>query len=274
MNHIYVDGSYFIFYRVYAICVWWKNAHKDQPLSDPSTNEEFVEKYKKVFVDKIKEIPKKLGLKKQPCRIFVGRDCTQETIWRNSLFSEYKHGRNEAKNKETNIGFFFKLTYDEQLFEQAGVEVIYSHDQLEADDCIYLASKKHMSMSQDQSISCFVIASDHDYLQLASNMFRIFDLKYKDISTSKTSYANADKDLFMKVVLGDKSDNISPVFKNKRFGKAKAEKCYDDKYLFNKYLSEDISANEQYEKNSLLIDMKNIPTDLINSFYNKYGMNI
>jgi len=270
MNHIYIDGSYFIFYRIFALCIWWKNAHKNEPLTDPSTNIEFVDKYKKVFIDKVKEIPKKLGLKKQPNRIFVGRDCTQETIWRNSLFAEYKHGRNDVKNKEVNISFFFKLTYDEQLFEKAGVEIIYSHENLEADDCIYLASKKHIS--HDNTLKCFIIASDHDYLQLASDMLRIFDLKYKDLTTSKTSYADAYKDLFMKIILGDKSDNISPVFKNKRFGKTKAENCYDDKELFNQYLLEDITANEQYEKNCLLIDMKNIPIDLVNSFYNKYGM--
>ena len=41
---------------------WWKVA-KDQELGNPAENEEFVEKYRKTFVSKIKEIPKKLKLK-------------------------------------------------------------------------------------------------------------------------------------------------------------------------------------------------------------------
>ena len=57
-NYILIDGSYFIFYRVFALQVWWKNAKPDQPLIDPFYNEEFVEKYIHTFNTKIQEIKK------------------------------------------------------------------------------------------------------------------------------------------------------------------------------------------------------------------------
>ena len=269
MNHIYIDASYFVFYRVFALCVWWRNAKKDQPLEDPSMNEEFVEKFCSTFVDKIKEIPKKLGLKKMPYKIFVARDCPQNSIWRKSIFPEYKHGRKQEKNKEANVGDFFRIARDEQLFEKAGVELIYEHEHLEADDCIYLASKKHMEVIED--IKCFIISSDHDYLQLISERVKLYDLKYKDISTSKTAFVEPAKNLFYKIVLGDKSDNIKPVFQGKKVGPKTVDKYYTDREIFEKALQENDTFQETYNFNNQLINMSCIPEQLVYSFYRKYN---
>lgn len=269
MNHIYIDASYFIFYRVFALCVWWRNAKKDEPLIEPALNDEFLEKFCSTFVDKIKEIPKKLGLNKQPYKIFVARDCKQTTIWRMKLFPEYKQGRNQVKNKEANISAFFRIAHEQKLFENAGIELIYEHDHLEADDCIYLASKKHMEV--EPHIKCFIIASDHDYLQLISDKVKLYDLKYKDVSTSKTAYDDSAKNLFCKIVLGDKSDNIGPVFKTKKVGIKTVEKYYDDGELFSKALDNCEGAKEAYKLNCQLIDMSMIPDDLQYSFYRNYN---
>ena len=51
---IFVDGSYFCFYRYYAILNWWKNAYPEEPLEDPFQNEKFVEKFKKTFAELLK----------------------------------------------------------------------------------------------------------------------------------------------------------------------------------------------------------------------------
>ena len=45
-NYILIDGSYFIFYRVFALHIWWRNAKPEIKLENPFQNEEFVEKYK------------------------------------------------------------------------------------------------------------------------------------------------------------------------------------------------------------------------------------
>ena len=44
---IYIDGSYFCFYRYHALLTWWKNAYPEQSevLLDPYNNEKFVEKF-------------------------------------------------------------------------------------------------------------------------------------------------------------------------------------------------------------------------------------
>lgn len=73
---IFVDGSYYNFYRYYGLTNWWKNAYPEEPLEDPYQNEQFVEKFKKTHVENLKQIPKKLKLDKKINPILiVGKDC-------------------------------------------------------------------------------------------------------------------------------------------------------------------------------------------------------
>ena len=44
---IFVDGSYYCFYRYYALLTWWKNAHPETNLNEPYENKDFVDKFKK-----------------------------------------------------------------------------------------------------------------------------------------------------------------------------------------------------------------------------------
>jgi hypothetical protein len=44
---IFIDGSYFCFYRYHSLLTWWKNAFPNDNLEDPYQNEIFVEKFKK-----------------------------------------------------------------------------------------------------------------------------------------------------------------------------------------------------------------------------------
>jgi 5'-3' exonuclease len=109
-----------------------------------------------------------------------------------------------------------------------------------------------------------------DYLQLASDKVKIFNLKYKDITESKNCFKDAEKDLFCKIVAGDKSDCIPSVFK--KCGIKTAEKYWNDKDKFNKKLEEDIDAMEQYHLNKIIIDFDNIPYNLVMEFKEKYGL--
>ena len=58
-NFILIDGSYYIFYRYFAILQWYKCSHKGVKPENPSENAEFVEKFRTTFVSKLKNIPKK-----------------------------------------------------------------------------------------------------------------------------------------------------------------------------------------------------------------------
>ena len=176
-NYILIDGSYFVFYRYYALMQWWKNAKPDDDLGNPIENELFVTKFKETFIKKIKELPKKLKIK-DPI-IYVGKDCPREKIWRMKLFPDYK--KNRVHDDSFMGGPFFKMTYEEKLFEQAGAKKVLKCKQLEADDCVALTIKHLLKENPLNQIT--IIASDHDYLQLMSNYVNIYNLKYKNLST-------------------------------------------------------------------------------------------
>ena len=51
-NIIIIDGSYYCFYRFHALCMWWKKSHDNESVEDPINNEEFVQKFDKLFIEK------------------------------------------------------------------------------------------------------------------------------------------------------------------------------------------------------------------------------
>ena len=206
-NFIFIDGSYFVFYRYYALLNWFKLARKDEKMdkeNPPIENLEFVDKFKKTFVSKMKEIQKKLKIE-NPI-IIVGRDCPRATIWRMKYLSTYKGNREYS---DFLGGPFFKLAYEEDLFIKGGANKVLKYPELEADDCLAILTKKVKKTFPDGKIS--IITSDMDYLQLSCENVELYDLKFKKLTERKSSYNNAEKDLFVKILTGDKSDNITGI---------------------------------------------------------------
>ena len=255
---ILIDGSYFIYHRYYSLKNWWNNAKRVNESDTPFENESFIDKYKSTFVSKVKEVQEKYSTIANPI-ILAGRDCNSRDIWRRKLFAEYKHGR---KKDDVGVKDSFMIAYTEELFTKAGVQAILYDDNLEADDCIAITVKHIIDKYPDAKIT--IITSDMDYLQLANERVRIFNLNYKELVESKQSFKNAEKDLFCKIVAGDKSDNISSVFS--RCGIKTAAKYYENKSSFHKKLQSDEKAQEIFALNETLIDFKKIPSHLVERF--------
>ena len=264
---IFIDGSYFCFYRYHSLLTWWKNAFPEQSdvLLDPYQNQEFVDKFRKTFVDNVAKIPKSLKLDKNDRPIIiVGKDCKRENIWRNELFPNYKGTR--AKGSEDGFmgGPFFKMAYEEQLFIQGGARSILKHPKLEADDCIAISVKHLLKEYPDCNI--YIITSDKDYLQLAQERVHLYNLAFKDLTEQKSCTGDSNCDLFCKIVTGDVSDNIPSVFP--KCGPKTALKYFENRDLFEKKLQESSAFQIQYELNRKIIDFNYIPEELVNEFMN------
>ena len=255
-----------------------------------------------IIIDKCKEIPKKLKCK--DATIFVAIDCPRANIWRNKLFTllehcsdisednlltqlnnldaiqvdtsniledaTYKGGRKQ--DPIINAGPFFKLVYQEKLFQQAGITTVLSHPELEADDCIALTLRYYTSLYKsipDDSSSItqqyIIIANDHDYLQLVTPTIRLINLKYREISCE-----NSDAALFIKCVQGDKSDNIKGIFK--RCGKKTAMAYYENKQRFHQQLQKEFGSYKRFLINQRMIDFKWIPERLVQEFYTFHNL--
>lgn len=258
---IFVDGSYFCFYRYYALLQWWKNAYPDEPLDDPYQNEKFVEKFRKTFVEHLKQIPKKLKLNKNITPIMiVGKDCKRENIWRMKIFLKYKANRD---NRETSFmgGPFFKMVYDENLYGQGNIKATLYHPNLEADDCIAISVKYIVEKYNNPNI--YIITSDRDYLQLQNKNVQIFNLSYKNLKST----GDPQKDLAIKILMGDQSDNIPSVFP--KCGEKTAIKCFEDEDYLNKKINDNPEYKKQYELNQQLVNFDNIPSELSDEFIQK-----
>ena len=268
---IFIDGSYFCFYRYHSLLNWWKNAYPEEKdvLKDPYQNEIFVEKFKKTFIDNVKNIPKNLNLDKSVNPItIVGKDCKRANIWRNELFPNYKANRANGAEDGFMGGPFFKMAYDEDLFIIGGAKAILKHPKLEADDCIAITVKQLLQAEPDCKI--YIIASDKDYLQLASDRVQIYTLAFKNISESKSSHGNKEMDLFCKIVMGDVSDNIKAIIP--KCGPKTALKLYENRDLFEEKLKDPVIKNN-YERNRILVDFNYIPEQYVKEFLLRSSFN-
>lgn len=256
MNYIIIDMSYFIFYRYYALKNWWKHAKSNSPLeSDAYENSEFLEKFEKTFLEKIKEIPKKLKIQKTNYKFLMAKDCPRRDIWRNEFYGKYKENRED--DDVIMVGPFFRRAYE--ILEKEKFPILF-HPKLEGDDCIALMTHK---LKGDNNI--FIIASDMDYLQLLEDNVKAINLKYKLIDDSKKWSGDAKKDLFCKIVMGDKSDGIPSIFA--KCGIKTAIKCYDDEDYFHKKMERE-NAYEKFILNKKIIDFNEIPEELKIEFLN------
>lgn len=278
--YIFIDGSYFCFYRYFALMNWWKNAYPEEPLEDPIQNPKFVEKFKKTFIETLQKIPKNLNIEpKKPKKskqntqeehkeennkpiFIVGKDCQRENIWRNQFYDKYKATRANGQEDGFMGGPFFKMVYEESLFQQGGATIILKHPRLEADDCIAI-SVKHLINTQPEC-QIYIITSDNDYLQLIRENVHIYNLSFKNLKDNKVFTGNPEKDLKIKTIMGDSSDNIPSVFP--KCGIKTALKCVEDPEFLKKKMGDNITYYEQYLLNDTLVSFDKIPVELVDEF--------
>ena len=267
MNYLILDLSYVNFYRFYATVQWYKNAHPEETIEkgyDWSKNVVFMEKFKKMFITHYKNYIKKFKIDK----IIIARDCPRDDIWRVSLYPEYKGTRkiNYAKNKFMG-GKVFKWCYENiipELLNENAIQI--KVDNLEADDLIYLSSKKIVDDNMESNIT--IISSDHDLLQIIDLSPNI-SLYTANVKCYNDKYSgSANYECFKKAILGDKSDNIASIFK--RCGIKTVKKLYDDPQLLKDRFTKE-SGNDSFKlfcRNKVLVDFRNIPSPYIDRYNN------
>ena len=261
MNFLLIDTSYIIFYRYYAIQRWYYFAHRDDKFDkdyDWSNNKIFLDKFKNKFLDTICKIIKKYNIKNE--NIIFCRDCPRKNIWRNKYYDQYKLTRDNEDN--ANIGKFFKIAYNEilpELIKEKNFKML-NHDKLEGDDIIYL-TKKHIQEKLEFD-KIIIVANDYDLLQILDDNTILINLKEKILN--EKSDGSPEIDLSLKIICGDKSDNIPSCFKN--CGKKTALKLIENNSLLLNKFRENPESLNRYAINKMIIDLSNIPMELKDSF--------
>lgn len=262
-HYLLIDGSYYVFYRFYAISRWMSVAKKEEDITKPIENKIFVEKFQKTFVSKIHNFIKYFKLPEDTVKI-VAKDCHRKNIWRMELYSKYKGNR--TTDDEFEGGPFFKMAYD-SLFNESGINIKINHPKLEADDCISLLTKKLINDDENNIIT--ILTSDTDYIQIKKHdpeRVHIYNLKHKEVKDKLEKWDEDDpeKCLFYKLLKGDTADNIPQVIKpltKKKFyyyWEMRGEKLIEELKKKNCFL--------EYSRNMELIDLDFIPKELQEEF--------
>jgi 5'-3' exonuclease len=253
---LFIDMSYYIFYRFFALCSWWKRAYPDEPLDIENIldNKIFINKYHKLFIENIKKITKKYRI--QNANIIFAKDCRRYNIWRNKYYEDYKKSRDD-KNKRFNKDIFI-YTYEKIVPDLKKLDITVAiNENAEADDVI--AILKTVIRNRNYKIPIYIITNDHDYLQLFDDSTYIYNLKGLNLRTK--SRGNSRLDLQFKIFRGDTSDNITPVVSRKIRDDKLIDIIYNEK-LFNEFFKENQELKKIYDRNELLIDFNKIPKNI------------
>jgi 5'-3' exonuclease len=245
-SYLFIDGSYYVIYKYYALRRWAVSRDDD---GAAFAIEDHLGAFRSRF-----DAGFLRGNRAGFARVFVGRDAPLRDLWRVGHLPEYKQRRARGGASE-DLRAVFDAVYGERLFGAGAVTL--SHPALEADDCIALALR--LLAEREPDAKATVITADRDYLQLAGPNVTILDMKGVDVGA--TGHGNPQKDLFCKVLAGDPSDNIPPVFPRK-IGPKRAAALFDApdrKARLGALIAADPGARARLDRNELLIDFARIP---------------
>lgn len=201
-----LDGSYIIFHRFHATAKWLAFKREGLSLGALSDDPEFVKAFNKHLHDSIADLMKKNRVPRG--NVVWCCDCKRDQIWRNRHHDDYK-GKRSSGNFDPRIFARFHVETAPVLQEAFGVQMV-SSDGLEADDLVYLVCQtigKHAP--HPENVGCIVITNDNDFLQLGTDQIRICNMSGKDIKLR--GKGSAHQDMWLKIIMGDKSDNIQSI---------------------------------------------------------------
>lgn len=201
--------------------------------------------------------------------------CDNRKYWRKDFFPFYKAGRKKTREKsdlDWHMIFDMLSKFKQELKEYFPYKVI-DVEGAEADDVIgTLVPQKIMHEN------IVIISSDGDFLQLQQwNSKSKFQVKQYNPAQKKFIFSeNPLQELKEKIIKGDKGDGIPNVLSSSDcfvrevrqtpITKGKMDKLMEK----NHELWEDENAKIGFSRNSVLIDLNNIPNDIKEKIINTY----
>lgn len=235
-----IDFSYYYIHRYFALMSWFN-------ISNTEFNEDLLlQKFEKLMIENVKKIAKKTKCELK--NTILVSDCRRSNIWRLNYYCEYKANRELCQLKQPINPKIYSIIDDKIIPTLTSLDVQYiGFDKLEADDIISVITKN----TTNEKV---IITNDNDYLQLIDDKTTILNSTFKDLSSR--SLGCPKKDLLMKILIGDNSDNISSIV-TKAVAKKLIDMAEDDlkDYLMKNHLL------EKFDLNKKLIDMENIPVE-------------
>jgi 5'-3' exonuclease len=178
-------------------------------------NEDFLSLFKRIIARLIEHICKTVSRKpyKFGNSILI-KDCYRKDNWRVAkLFPDYKKPRGTQNNVARQFQFNYEVidefwqTVYPNLHNKLGIKVL-SLPTIEADDLAYFAKKQ--IRQQFPTAELIIVTGDYDYLQLVDSNTKI--MTFDGIDLNKRGFGSPELNLVIKILTGDASDNLSPIY--------------------------------------------------------------
>jgi len=247
-----IDTGYYVFYRYYATLRWYqfqKTKEEEIDYLNLFQTEDFVEAFKKHIKQDIIKWNKKWNVDKN---ILFCIDCYRADIWRMNHCNTYKGTRVKVP---TFNGDIFTVFYD---FIKKENYMMIDFPNLEADDIIYLIANKIKS-------NIIILTNDNDYLQMKKDNIELVNMQGKNLMDR--SIGDPQKDLLLKIIIGDISDNIPSI--KPKIRKDTINKLINMSEIDRETWIDENGCRKAYELNKLLIDLSKIPKNYSDAFYIK-----
>jgi 5'-3' exonuclease len=253
LSCILIDASYYVFYRYFDTWKYYKNTYAPSELH---TIPSFVNRIYHEMDSDIAEMLR--SWKSVVSNVIFCKDCSRRSIWRNEHSENYKSNR--PKKTMFNPHMFSIVS---QYCKDRRIQEMFL-DKTEADDLIALTKRKLRDIGFTSPI--IILTNDNDYLQLLDDNTHAYNMNYENNNLRERSAGSAKIDLRMKILMGDRSDNI-PAVKH-HLGPKKAMKLakLSEEELYQ-YLSKH-GCRDNYERNAQLIDFNCIRYDIQQLYFN------
>jgi 5'-3' exonuclease len=286
-HNIFIDLSYFVFYRYYALVSHIKISSK-KPKHETEVDEEvvvepvfnidnpsFIEKYDRFFERSMLDVIKKYTTftktkSYQDINVYFAKDCARCDIWRTTSFQEYKANRDNVKHHDIFDGRIFEHTYKRlipRLITKYPFIHVCSAPNAEADDVIAVLVQKCCILNERNNV--IVITNDYDYLQLLDNVSGMYNLQGKDLQ-SKTIDGCGKKHMLFKIIHGDPSDNIKGIWPKSKTMKF-IQQYESAKEVEESFICQASSEQQKlYFHNKMLICFTQIPERITSSIVSDF----
>lgn len=186
--------------------------------------------------------------------------CIDSGSWRKDFYPDYKSSRS-AKREQSIVNFdaFFAVWSNlleriKKVFEKTNIKFI-EVPKCEADDLIGVITKYNPEWEITN------VSSDRDFFQLFKypNYHQYDGIKKEFLST-----LNPDTDLLVKIITGDRGDDVPSL--KKGTGVKTAEKIINND--LQAWLDEN-NLNEAFQRNTKLVSFEAIPTEYVQAIREK-----
>lgn len=257
---VIVDTSYVVFAKWYSALSWYKMSINRSPNIETLLESiVFQNKLASMFEQSLLRVLKQHEMPEAD--IVFAKDCNRHAVWRREHFDNYKEGRTQNGNFNSEAFNFVYTKVLPAIMERHGGCVI-GTDCAEADDVIGVI-KDHLR-EQYPGRRVIIVTNDNDCIQLVDEHTTVVNLFMQDVGFRRGNLT-PEQYLLSRVLAGDRSDNIPSIVP--RCGPKTAARLvqeHDEPTLRAMY------RHSHYARNELLMNLRNTPQHLKRDIIAKY----